>query len=443
MKLKISLLLLSIAIVLLGLRLFSTNSITDKEKIDEVGKLAKQHIYTNPNKALEYADRQYFLANSVNYAEGVAEALSLKGVAYSLQKNYTMALEHQLAALDIEKKLNDYKTIAHSCNQIALIYLENELYDVSIAYNKTALTYWESHFNQVQTAKTAYQIGLAYQKKHNYDQAIYFLQKTHQLAEQLHDHTLILQCKYNQIIIAKAQQKQTDVLFQKQKALNYAEETNQIYWVAKLYDEEGLERMAKKNWKGALESFEQKILWSQHLQIADMIPTLFQISIVKKNQKKYKESLYYLKQVEALAKQFNTIEYTVLSKKEQSNLYAQQGIPEAAFQALHDYDKANQKWQQQKHQQEIKTAQSKLRVAEFHKHYIEEQHSQEKKKRHERWLAIYILISFVTGITLYRGYLWVKNSYTEYKQKQALRDKIITHVSKFMEKEEDKGIPKD
>jgi hypothetical protein len=336
-----------------------------------------------------------------------------------------------------------YKTIAHSCNQVALIYLEHELYDASIAYNKTALTYWESHFNQVQTAKTAYQIGLAYQKKHTYDQAVYFLQKTHQLAEQLHDHTLILQCKYNQIIIAKAQQKQADVLFQRQKALTYAEETNQIHWVAKLYDEEGVERMAKKNWKGALESFEQKILWSQRLPIANMIPTLFQISIVKKNQKKYKESLYYLKQVEALAKQFNTIEYTVLSKKEQSNLYAQQGIPEAAFQALHDYDRANQKWQRQKHQQEITTAQSKLRVAEFHKHYIEEQHSQEKKKTHERWLAIYILISFVTGITLYRSYLWIKNSYTEYKHKQALRDKIITHVSKFMEKEEDKDVPKD
>ena len=101
----------------------------DSLYIDSLNKLAFRTAPSNFKKAMNYAKEALSRAESIENEYLKANAHNRLGVIYYYYSGYDQALDHYFKALDIHKRLNDWKGLAKDLNNIGLVYAELQNYD--------------------------------------------------------------------------------------------------------------------------------------------------------------------------------------------------------------------------------------------------------------------------------------------------------------------------
>jgi signal transduction histidine kinase/AraC-like DNA-binding protein len=200
--------------------------VTDTAKVTILNQISNQYGFTDPAKAIEYAQKAADLAQQLNFNKGKAEAYlflgsgnyyqnnytqaigwhekalqlhkqlgNLKGerlalinigLIYHKQNNYPKTLEYYLKSLKISEQTGDETLIASALNNIANIYVEQEEYEKALPIYFKALAIRKKIFKQGRkVSQVLNNIGDIYLKQKQYQQALhYFLSSMEGLTEQ-------------------------------------------------------------------------------------------------------------------------------------------------------------------------------------------------------------------------------------------------------------------
>ena len=110
-----------------------------------IGEVDAFNVYGNTyqtmgdfEKALEYYERAYNLAEKINYNKTLPGLLGNIGVAYLNQGNYPLALQKFYASLKAAESAGDKQVILSSLNNMGTInFYQGKMNDAEIAYQKT------------------------------------------------------------------------------------------------------------------------------------------------------------------------------------------------------------------------------------------------------------------------------------------------------------------
>ena len=80
------------------------------------------YLFTKPDTAYILMEELKVLAQQKENKKWEARALGIQGVGFIVQGNFSLALEHDLKSLKIYKEIDFKEGIAHSFNDIGVIY---------------------------------------------------------------------------------------------------------------------------------------------------------------------------------------------------------------------------------------------------------------------------------------------------------------------------------
>lgn len=121
------------------------------------------------------------LYQELNDAEGIASVLSNTGEIYEVQGNYGRALEYYLRAFDIDKTLKDSSGAAVTINNIGIIYERQGNTQEALRWYLRALPLYE-RFRKGALVVILGDIGVAYRKLGQYEEARTYLERAYQLS---------------------------------------------------------------------------------------------------------------------------------------------------------------------------------------------------------------------------------------------------------------------
>jgi signal transduction histidine kinase/Tfp pilus assembly protein PilF len=126
----------------------------DTERIRLLDKTVYLLHYNDPEKAMELAQEQLSVSETINYNYGIVYALNHIGTIYKIKGEYPQAMQHYIQASKIsaDADSNILKGVALAYNNIALIYMESD-------QNQRALTYFDKALQIDQ--KLNYKKGIA------------------------------------------------------------------------------------------------------------------------------------------------------------------------------------------------------------------------------------------------------------------------------------------
>ena len=165
-------------------KVIAANTADDSSKVLQLISFVKAMIYTNPDSMLTYADKAFEISKKINWQQGIARSLQLKGVAYSYGMNDQIsALDFYHQALDANKNpenpVLEFNTVAN----IAVIFYNMKQLDESLKYYQRALSLLNKMENKPGEEQLYLNTGNVYYDKHISDSADYYFNRSLELAE--------------------------------------------------------------------------------------------------------------------------------------------------------------------------------------------------------------------------------------------------------------------
>src|SRR6187431_214328 len=86
----------------------------DTNRVKLILNIANKLYFYKPDISLEYSEKALKNAKDLNYNNGIISSLNLAGESYRLTGNYPKALQYQLQALEISRKLKNAEIESNS-----------------------------------------------------------------------------------------------------------------------------------------------------------------------------------------------------------------------------------------------------------------------------------------------------------------------------------------
>ncbi|MBL4818344.1 MAG: tetratricopeptide repeat protein [Deltaproteobacteria bacterium] len=161
--------------------------IHDTTKVNLLYKIAWELIYTQPQEALEYAEKSLNLAKNISFQKGTAHAYHSIGVIKYLAGDYSQALNNYFMSLEIRESLGDKKSLSASFINIGLVYWIKSEYPKALEYYFKALKIAEDLGNKNSIAISFGIIGNIYYEQDDYPKALEYYFKALKMDEELGD----------------------------------------------------------------------------------------------------------------------------------------------------------------------------------------------------------------------------------------------------------------
>jgi PAS domain S-box-containing protein len=156
-----------------------------RKKVRTLNDLAYAVYRRDPEKAMNYANQAFKLAEALDYKQGVARSYQLIGISKWVTSNYEEALECHLKAMEIFAEADDKTGLANSYNNIGLIYKNRGDYDKALEYYLRALKLNKETGNKQGLAAVSNNIGIIYKGQNDYDLALEYYLKSLSIKESL------------------------------------------------------------------------------------------------------------------------------------------------------------------------------------------------------------------------------------------------------------------
>jgi signal transduction histidine kinase len=198
-----------------------------EQRIDAMNKLATQLRRSQPEKALQYAQRALAISDSCHYTQGIALSNQTLGVIYYTQTSFQLAQTYHREALRLFQSLGDQQNLARELRYLGMVEVNQSRYQSAldryeqalkifkelksesgaadcygniatvynflgdyqkaIQYSFKSLKYREKTGDKAGVGFSYNSIGFLYTKLHKYVYALNYLEKSHQTAIQNKD----------------------------------------------------------------------------------------------------------------------------------------------------------------------------------------------------------------------------------------------------------------
>jgi len=167
------------------LQLAQQRGVSDTQTVNLLNRIAETYMLeTATDSSLAYADRALFLARTIKYHEGKADAISGKSKCYYKTGDYDKSVELALASLKICDSVNYSGGKAVNYNLLALVYLSQKNYAASGELFLRAVAINEQAGNLYRLCSNCFNLALLHAESGNADSAVYWLNRAAVISEQ-------------------------------------------------------------------------------------------------------------------------------------------------------------------------------------------------------------------------------------------------------------------
>lgn len=144
----------------------------DSTKVRIYSKLSEYFLDSIYDQSLSFADQAYLLSNKNRWLWGEADAENLMGIAYYNMTEYSKSLTYFKRSLNKRKLIGTKEDLAASYNNIAMVYLEYENYELAIDCINNSMSINLEEGLEVDVAGNLHNLAAIYWEKNDYQTAI-------------------------------------------------------------------------------------------------------------------------------------------------------------------------------------------------------------------------------------------------------------------------------
>jgi signal transduction histidine kinase len=156
--------------------------------VDQLNQQAETDEFTNADYSIRCAKLAYHLADSLNYANGMAFSDLLLSGAYTTLGNFRLALYYTFKCRDRARELDNHRLFVRSLSHLVACYSELGEYDKAIANARMCATYVQRYY-PARMSFPLIDLAKCHQSLHQNDSAIYYAKESLNMYEQLLMHT--------------------------------------------------------------------------------------------------------------------------------------------------------------------------------------------------------------------------------------------------------------
>lgn len=237
----------------------------DTTRANLLNAICQEYLLTEPEVALDYANKAFDLSNKLLFHRGRAYAYRNIALYHYSHNEFNKALDNHAKSLDIFEKLNDKKGMLLSYNSLGLIYYKQGYYPLAIKNYLNVLNILEEMGDKTAIADSYTNIAKIYYKDGNFTLALDYLQSSLKIQLEQSDKSGMCE-SYNNIGNIYYQKKNyQQALEYYQKAMKVEEEVRDERVMAECYNNLGNVYLQLNTLDFALE-FQQRALKIQKKQ---------------------------------------------------------------------------------------------------------------------------------------------------------------------------------
>ncbi|MBI3232442.1 MAG: sensor histidine kinase [Bacteroidetes bacterium] len=167
------------------------SNLPDTIRIKILGDLAWNYQFSDPNKAIQFANNELKYANKIKDDALIGQSYSDLGAVYTRINSIDSALLFYNKALEFRKKTGNKEKIAGVFSNIGTVLIKKEKYSESIKIQLEALKYFEETGNEAYQANTLGNIGSMYNNLKDFNKAKKYWEQSLKLSRKVNSIPMI------------------------------------------------------------------------------------------------------------------------------------------------------------------------------------------------------------------------------------------------------------
>lgn len=268
----------------------------DTVKFNVVEKLVEQYLDNNVDKAIDYAQQLYKLAQHLDKPRYTIKALFVLGNTVYLKKDYGAASESYFAALKISESIKSEADIAKSYNYIGKLYFVQNDVDNALVYFERSLVLHRQLNIRKDMATNYIHIGVIHNRKKQYEKAIKNFQKALDL--QTEDNNMKdMPAAYSNMAIAYYYIGKTDIAIEKtKKSLEIGEKVGNKRYLSVGYNNLGDLYASTQQYSEALIAYKKALEYARECGYDSLHDIYIHIAQVHMEQNDFPNAYQYIQQ---------------------------------------------------------------------------------------------------------------------------------------------------
>jgi len=221
-------------------------------------------LYSNPDSSRLLVTKAMEIFNDTETKEYI-RALNLLGASYSLQSNFSQALDVYKTTLEIAVRIADTAAIANIYNNIGIANMKIGNYNEALEYLLKAMNYYDAMEAGVNKYKTISNIGLLYMEIDNYEKSLFHFSESLQGYRQFSDSLAIANVLTNMGIVISKLHTVDSAFYYFDQAISINERIGNEYGLSVVYAGKATVSMSIKDPKMATHYYEQSLEHAEKL----------------------------------------------------------------------------------------------------------------------------------------------------------------------------------
>lgn len=375
--------------------------------------------YSNPDRAIGFAERALKLATDLDYKKGIAGAHGELGYAYSVKGEFEKSLDHFQKGIAQNRVVGDSLGLVSQLNDLGTTYKSQSEFDQALRYYFDALDFCQEMELDRGISATLGNIGLTYFEMDEPEKALNFYHKALTINKRIENQTS-LAVNYNNIgLLFGDEGKYNRALENHFKALEIRRELGYQIEIANSLNNIGRLYMQQENFDQSLD-YLQRALAKNDNQDPDLTSIIHEnIAKVYLSAERYDSALTHAQRTLDLSKDFGSklgekVGYELLTR-----VYSKQADYEKAYTAQKKLMEVKDSLLNKEKARQINELQTKYETAKKEKEIALLQEKQERQALIRNvFLAGLILIGIIGMLVFNRQRLKIKKNRVQLENKR-------------------------
>jgi signal transduction histidine kinase len=272
--------------------------------------LSTAYYFSNPDKALDYAEQCLDVSEQIGYKKGIGIANNSMGLILSQKGDYLPALVYLEKALKIGLEIGDKKVIAGAYNNMGMIYSEQGNYHEGLKNYYASLKIKEEMGDKRGIANSYGNIGIIYSSQGNNPEALKNYFASLKIKEEIGDKRGAINSYLNIGAIYADDGNYPEALKNYFVALKISEETGDKNGISDSYNKIGSIYNDQGNYPEALNNYFAALKIREELSDKNgMAETYTNIGVVYSRDKKNNKAYEYLNKGLSLSTEIGSLEF--------------------------------------------------------------------------------------------------------------------------------------
>lgn len=408
---------------------------TDTTRIQALIDSSYENSYSNPNRAIEFANEALKLSNKIDFKKGIAGAHRELGYAFTTKGKFQKALEHYNEGIAISRAIGDSLGWVSMLNDVGTSYKSMSQYDRSLEYYFDALALCEEMKLERGVSATLGNIGLSYFEMNEHDKALEFYQRALEINQRL-ENKASLAVNYNNIGLLHGDEGRYEQAHEfHSKALELRRELGYTIEIANSLNNIGRLHMQQEHYELAVDYLMEalEINNSRDQELSSIIhENLAKLYI---SSEEYDSAITHAKQTLSLSEDFGTQLGVKIGHELMADVYQKMGDFEKALVSQQNLMAVKDNILNAEKARQINELQTKYETAQKEKEIaLLEQEKQRQAILRNVFLAGLILVGTIGFLVYNRQKLKIRKNRTELENRQ-LKEKQLIRDLEFKNRE--------